>query len=564
MVLKSSILRAGAYSIIVTVLYIVLGTITVRGAAIDNSILQICIMFGGEGFLLSIPVWLFCGRLRVLSPLLLWIAALFMAANVLYARYWGDFIPLSLIFNPDSYNGIVAKAVLPLLQPADLLWIALPLAGSLAYRCLNVSKLLLPQPCRFAVPLICLVAFALSVTAITIQAQRYFRNRNIERSFLQQLSERIAPASSTKGMLHSNALILFISAQIKNMGNRSLSLDQNGRTALNKFAETLKKARQKPSECFDTNRNKNLIFIVVESLNSWDDTPYRIGGKSIIPTLDSIIDAPGTVSCLKVKPQIKGGGSSDGQFIYNTGLLPAASGATALDYASNSYPSLPRAMGYKNSFEVIQEQPFVWNHTATSKSYGYARLYADFDTEGRSMDRTVFDAATDIIARSEQPFTAFITTMSMHFPFNDPGVPEIISADDEPDPLHRRYLNALAHFDTELGRFLCKLNALGILENSVVILASDHDQNTRQTELDNPENNRQNIVFIAAGTSKTLHIDRPAVQSDVFATTLEIMGRGNNPWQGVGQSMIHHKTPVDEHRIETASDSIIRAAYFPV
>lgn len=585
MVLTPPIKRTAAYTAFFAALYIALGALTVHLGAVDNSPLQIITVFGAEALLFALPLWVLPGKWRRITPVLLWAAAFYMAANVMYARYWGDFIHLSLIINPRSYNGMVAGAVLPLLRSIDILWLLIPLAGTAAYRFAHITQASIPKRYKVTYTVFAIAAFALSVAAITVQAQRYYRAKGIEHSFARQLAERIGPASTTKGHMHSNGVILFISAQLNNMGGNKLELDHNGRQTLDSFAAFQSSCRPEPFACFDKNKDKNLIFVVVESLNAWV-TGYQHNGKSITPVLDSLINAQGTISCLNVWPQIKGGGSSDGQFIYNTGMLPANSGATALDYAHNTYPGLPGAIGHANSFEVIQEAPYIWNHATTSKSYGYAHLYADYATNGRSMDCTVFNAAADIISTAQQPFTAFITTMSMHFPFNDPGVPARISAASEPDSLRRRYLDATAHFDSELGRFINTLDSMGVLDNSVLVLASDHDQHTSQAELSNASDSKLPIVFIAAGTGgANMKIDSPAGQCDIFATVLEIMGRGRNPWQGAGVSMLHHScdtlhdtapdtsesarrynlffTESQRNRAATACDSMIRAGYFP-
>ena len=117
---------------------------------------------------------------------------------------------------------------------------------------------------------------------------------------------------------------------------------------------------------------RSLILIFVESLNSSVlEIPQA---RTVLPTITSLMDDSGTVTATKVLTQVSHGESSDGQFIVTTGLLPFRNGALVSHFSRADYPSLPKALGYSSSAEVISESADIWQHSSTTLSYGYGAL----------------------------------------------------------------------------------------------------------------------------------------------------------------------------------------------
>ena len=91
------------------------------------------------------------------------------------------------------------------------------------------------------------------------------------------------------------------------------------------------------------NGSKNLIFIIVESLNS-AAVDTVIEGAAITPHLSALLRSDSVVYFRRMRPQVRDGRSSDGQLIYNTGLLLLVSEPTSAPYPHASYPSPPHAL----------------------------------------------------------------------------------------------------------------------------------------------------------------------------------------------------------------------------
>ena len=152
---------------------------------------------------------------------------------------------------------------------------------------------------------------------------------------------------------------------------------------------------------------KNLILIIVESLNSWV-VNNEYASREITPVLNRLLKEDGTVYCLDMTSQVREGYSSDGQLIYNTGLLPAANCATAVRYGDNRFIGIADVLPDYHSFEVIVESGKYWNHRVTTHSYGYDSLYenlidkyADVDIP---YDRMLFLEAEILIESCRKPF----------------------------------------------------------------------------------------------------------------------------------------------------------------
>ncbi len=204
------------------------------------------------------------------------------------------------------------------------------------------------------------------------------------------------------------------------------------------------------------------------------------------------------------------------------------------------------------------------------------------------MDRALFEEAAAILPTLRRPFMAELTTLTMHYPYNDEAV-DLLKADitDTPDnygtadtdPLRQRYLASVAEFDSALGAFLEVLRESGLADDSIIVLASDHDQGTLSDGSEENGGMQLPIVFIALNTGITTAVDGVRAQSDIYPTVVALTGR-SEPWTGVGASMllpeaegafdgkmrpyyVPDSAAFDRHtRARRTADGILRSDYF--
>ena len=150
-----------------------------------------------------------------------------------------------------------------------------------------------------------------------------------------------------------------------------------------------------------TNIHKNIIFIIVESYMSFT-SDMKVQGKEITPFLNSLRHDSTIYYNGHLAPNITIGESSDGQYIYMTGLLPLKSHITVSKAQSKVLPGLAfllQSEGYKSQM-IIPTAPTMWNQSTMCKQYGIAQLFSANDYNNNSKqelnDQEVFELASKI------------------------------------------------------------------------------------------------------------------------------------------------------------------------
>lgn len=293
---------------------------------------------------------------------------------------------------------------------------------------------------------------------------------------------------------------------------------------------------------FASNNDKNIILIIVESLNSWV-LDMDVDGKPVTPHLREMMSSGDAVIATNLVSQAGPGRSSDGQFIINTGLLPLRNEVTVLRHSDNLYPSLAKAVGNREKFEVICEERSLWRHGITSKSFGYNHIFDSTDATAAGLttgptEETMFHLAEKIINKTKQPFFCTLITLAMHGPYKyEPKWKTWIFDSSLPTDL-KLYLEATHFFDTQLGEFITYLKTKGLYDNSIIIITADHESNVPGYKGDGIGM----VPFIAVNAGVDTIISRRGGQIDVFPTILDVTNRNNYEWKGLGKSLLSPQT----------------------
>ena len=292
----------------------------------------------------------------------------------------------------------------------------------------------------------------------------------------------------------------------------------------------------------------NLVLIVVESLNSWV-VDLRIDGREVTPVLNALCADTANIVGRHMRRQVQNGGSSDGHFMYNTGLLPLEQRAVAMVYPDLHYPTLNQALQRPVTMHICGDQPALWNTQVTALTYGYHTFHGAPELQPLlkpslwQWDKVILEAATRYLDTVKQPFVAQVVTLGMHEPYNRTDVPESwISHCGHYTSKVRNYLERTAVFDRELGLFLQRLRQQGLYDNSLIVIVSDHNE-----LVDNEPSGRPSIdpdgrdcLFLVLNSGQGSYIERPFGQIDVYPTLLDLMGANDYDWKGVGYSLMRH------------------------
>jgi phosphoglycerol transferase MdoB-like AlkP superfamily enzyme len=301
--------------------------------------------------------------------------------------------------------------------------------------------------------------------------------------------------------------------------------------------------------------SRNLVLIMVESLNAWV-VDLKIDGREVCPVLNSLVADTASIACTQMMAQVKNGRSSDGMFIYNTGLLPLTGGSVAMDYGDNEYPSLTQALkGVDKRYrtmEITVDRTGMWNVERTAASYGFDSLYLQdayreaYIKSGQSIDKMLLEFSANKIGEQRQPFYAMIFTGSTHIPYDkleDVMEPTWISQSNSYTVNVRNYLEKVAFFDRQLGEFIEHLKKSGIYDKTVLVVASDHsdyvDDDPHGRAAISKRGTECMFVILNSGLPGR-RIEGPVGQIDIYPTLLDIMGANSYWWKGLGYSLLRN------------------------
>ena len=488
-----------------------------------------------NALLLLSPYWLLKRRLRWLVWIPMTLLTVWSVGQLCYCRTYDDLMPWQSLTLTDNVNSTLMHSTVSLMRWHDLLivvpFLMLVLACLLGKR-VKVSKERHLKPFLLTL-LACLVATLIGYGNV---------GENYEKRYLHNFSN--------KGYYVQNGLIPYGIYSMYQTLVMNHSLTDEERAMVQRFLQ--EDCPQYTDNSYCSVPRRNLVLIIVESLHTWP-IGMEVDGREVTPVLNKLVKADGTIYAPHVLFQTSHGHSSDAHFIYNTGLAAMRDGAVAVDHGDGPYPSLAEALEGYDCREVICTPGINWNQSVTSRTYGFDTLYTrdDLNAAGALIrhhnidDAALTDFAATLLPQLRQPFFLEMVTMTMHVPFsNGKGRPSWITASDVLNAEARDYLNCVNITDSCIGAFITELQHLGLEENTVVAIMSDHTQiylNRVQGRSDYEwTDDEWGIPLIIAGCDTTMRYDPVIGQIDVFPTMLDVMGANAYPWKGLGHSILRY------------------------
>ncbi len=357
---------------------------------------------------------------------------------------------------------------------------------------------------------------------------------------------------NTKKFYQLNGFLVHVACDIYNelsTPGYSLELDDLQKRKIEEYLNLQTSDFQLNDTLNINNSSKNVVFVIVESLNA-EVIGLKVNGNEVTPTLNSLIADSSTFYSKNVIPQIKLGNSGDGQLIYNTGLLPLSNVIVSTRVGnSNKYPSLFESLGRVDNRTILPDNGVFWSQMKMQKAFGADSIYTTEDylpfTYQFGLDACLFRFATSKLDELKQPFTLQIVTGSMHIPFLDGEEYRHMFESASYDKNVRNYYASTRYFDKELSGFIDALKAKGLWDNTILILASDHDQSVSLADQASAKEHCNPIVFIAANSGYGGTIEHSVGQVDVFPTILHLCGhKPELDYVGVGTSMLEGRAGV--------------------
>lgn len=294
---------------------------------------------------------------------------------------------------------------------------------------------------------------------------------------------------------------------------------------------------------------KNVIYILMESIDKWLVT------EDVMPTLKELENS-GLNFTNRYAPALGGGQTINSEFAMNTGLYAVENSKAIYNFNRNDFSASLANMLKNYNYSTVSIHANTgnfYNRTAFHKALGYDYHYALEDM--KNINHTDYnyykdsslvknEETYDLIVR-EEPFLSFITTYSAHLPY------------DESNPLCNENLynlnvlnnqelscirNLARETDEMLRILLEKLEKDNLLENTVLVLATDHytygydDQEyIKKIKKTDNEYLLQNVPLVI--WSKSIahkQINTLMDTADILPTLLNLLGIEYNPKNYIG------------------------------
>ncbi len=389
-----------------------------------------------------------------------------LLTDILFLRYYSDiFIARDLVLLPQA--GVISKSIGSLLKPLDIIFfVDIPLIIILMLR--KNPKI------RFARLTKSRIAASAAVLAMSIVIQMLTAwHLSVKRpAIINAMYDRLSVCAWTGiGTFHwGDALSLagkaFRSGKIPDAEIRKTRewFSLHNAVVRNPLA-----------------KGRNLIMVQCESLQYFV-IGLRLNGVEVAPNLNRF--ARECVYFKNAWNQTAGGLSSDSEFMANTGMFPAPSGAAYTEFDSNDYNSLPRKIrtkGYRTLAFQGTYGPF-WNCLIMHQRLGFEKDYSrnafpNDEIIGLGLsDRAIFSETLKVLAQLKNPFYAFVVTLSSHHPFDFAGMDDgtLVLPRELKGTLVGNYLISIHYFDREFGRFIAGLRRDKLLDKSLLVVYGDH------------------------------------------------------------------------------------------
>ncbi|MGD6942946.1 LTA synthase family protein [Cytobacillus gottheilii] len=419
-------------------------------------------------FFLGIALF-FKGKIQqVLLVVIQLLMSILLYANVVYYRFFDDFITIPVIMQTKTNAGQLGNSAFSLMAPYDIFYFA----DTILLFLFLVKKWYKPSQVSNRKPALIIMSAAIALFMLNLGLAEKDRPDLLTRSFDRNYL--------VKYLGTYNFSIYDVVQNVKSAGQRAMA-DTNDITEIENYIKA-NKAAPNP-EYFGAAEGKSVIYISMESLQTFL-IDYELNGEEVTPFLNSLADSGEAFYFNHVYNQTGQGKTSDAEFIMDNALYPMAQGAVYVNKAQNTFQSSPailKANGYTSAVFHGNYKTF-WNRNEMYKSMGIDRFYdAEYysmneeDTKNYGLkDKPFFKESMAMLEELPQPFYTRFITLSNHFPFEmDEGDTDFPAAETD-DKIVNQYFQSAHYMDAALEQFFQDLKSSGLYDDTVVVLYGDH------------------------------------------------------------------------------------------
>ncbi|EEL69626.1 MULTISPECIES: LTA synthase family protein [Bacillus] len=296
---------------------------------------------------------------------------------------------------------------------------------------------------------------------------------------------------------------------------------------------------------FGAAKGKNVIVVTLESLQTFL-IGASVNGQEVTPFLNEFINESYYFD--NFFHQTGQGKTSDSEFLIDTSLYPLNRGAVFFTHGNNDYTATPEILRQQGYFTTVfhANNATFWNRNIMYSALGYDRYYNELDykvTPETNLnwglkDIEYFDQSVDILKTVNQPFYARFLTLTNHYPFTYDEDTKFIEPYNSGNGVFDRYIVTARYLDESIKKFIERLKAEGMYDDSIIVLYGDHygisEKHNRAmaqflekdqiTEFDTLNLQRTPLYIHVPGQKEGQTISKPTGQIDMKPTILNLLG----------------------------------------
>lgn len=490
---------------------------------------------------LFVLLYLFARKLRAGAFLILhFILTGILYGNLLYFRFYIDFVTLPIIFQFKNVGGL-SQSTAELMDPLDLLLFADVVILLLWWIFIRPNPVSLKWN-RKGILAIC------TALLICINVGCSYINGGDQHDGSYNRSAMVG----TLGPVYYHGYDIYQTARAELSSTFATQQDYKKAAAYLAASDT-----DIRSEHFGVAKGKNVILVNLESTQQFV-IGRKVKGEEITPFLNSLLEESFYFD--QIYHQTAQGKTSDAEFMFDQSFYPLASGSVYVRRPENEYIAMPEILaksGY-HSASFHGNVGSFWNREKAYDAFGYDNFFSKNSyhvSEENSVnygikDEAFLEQSIPYLEELKQPFYSKFLLLTNHFPFLLDKEDILLDEADTGLDVVDRYFQTVRYEDEALKEFFGELKRTGLYEDSIVVLVGDHygiSENYYDgiasyldEDLSTPEEldlQRVPLIIHVPGLEgETLH--SPGGQIDIQPTILHLLGVDTAAYPNFGQDLL--------------------------
>lgn len=405
---------------------------------------------------------------NVMLVLMNFLLSFVLYANVVYYRFFNDFITIPVLMQTKVNGGQLGDSALSLMSPWDIFYFT----DTILIILLMLFKVVVPLKISNRKPAGFVIAASIVVFLFNLGLAEKDRPELLTRSFDRNYL--------VKYLGTYNFTIYDMIQNAKSSSQRAMA-DSSDIVDVENY---IKANHAEPNpEYFGKAKGMNVIYISLESLQSFI-IDYKINDLEVTPFLNSLAHSGETFYFNNLFHQTGQGKTSDAEFIMENGLYPMSQGAVFVNKAQNTFQAMPGILNTQNytSASFHGNSKTFWNRNEVYRSFGYDYFFdseyydmSEENTKNYGMkDIPFFEQSMPLLTNLPQPFYTKFITLSNHFPFKMDEGDTDFPIGDFGGSVVNHYFQAANYMDKAIEKFFNDLKVAGLYDNTVIVMYGDH------------------------------------------------------------------------------------------